>query len=62
MANTITSIDVFFAFVGGLLPALLWLWFWLREDLHPEPRRILLLTFTAGMVMAIVALFWATSL
>jgi len=39
------------------LPALLWLWFWLREDLHPEPRRILLLTFTAGMVMAIVALF-----
>ncbi|PIQ69299.1 MAG: hypothetical protein COY22_01625 [Candidatus Tagabacteria bacterium CG_4_10_14_0_2_um_filter_40_13] len=57
MANTITSIDVFFAFVGGLLPALLWLWFWLREDLHPEPRRILLLTFTAGMVMAIVALF-----
>jgi len=57
MANTITSIDVFFAFVGGLLPALLWLWFWLREDLYPEPRRILLLTFTAGMVMAIVALF-----
>ena len=39
------------------MPALLWLWFWLREDLHPEPRRILLLTFTAGMVMAIVALF-----
>jgi len=57
MANTITSADVFFAFVGGLLPALLWLWFWLREDLHPEPRRILFLTFIAGMMMAILALF-----
>ncbi len=57
MAYTITSIDVFFAFVGGLLPALLWLWFWLREDANPEPRRILLLTFVAGMMMAMVALF-----
>lgn len=57
MADTITSIDVFFAFIGGILPALLWLWFWLREDLHPEPRRILFLTFLAGMMMAIVALF-----
>ncbi len=57
MAGTITTLDVFFALVGGLLPALLWLWFWLREDLHPEPRRILILTFIAGMMVAIVALF-----
>ena len=57
MAYTITSIDVFFAFVGGLLPALLWLWFWLREDSNPEPRRVLLLTFVAGMMVAMVALF-----
>lgn len=57
MAHAITATDVFFAFAGGLLPALLWLWFWLREDPHPEPRRVLLLTFLAGMAMAIVALF-----
>ncbi len=36
---------------GGLLPALLWLWFWLREDSrHPEPRRLIALAFLAGML------------
>lgn len=38
-----------FALLGGILPALLWLWFWLRQDLHPEPKKIILLTFLAGM-------------
>jgi RsiW-degrading membrane proteinase PrsW (M82 family) len=57
MAHSLTTSNVFFALVGGLLPALLWLWFWLKEDTHPEPRRILILTFFGGMIMAIVALF-----
>lgn len=58
MAHPLTSTGVFFALVGGLLPALLWLWFWLREDrFHPEPRWILILTFFGGMIMAVVALF-----
>jgi len=40
-----------YAAAGGLLPAILWLWFWLREDrTHPEPRRILALTFLGGMI------------
>jgi RsiW-degrading membrane proteinase PrsW (M82 family) len=55
--TSITSSDVFWALATGLLPALLWLWFWLKEDTHPEPRRVLILTFLAGMMMAIVALF-----
>ena len=39
------------AITGGLLPAFLWLWFWLREDSrHPEPRRLIALAFLAGMV------------
>ncbi|MDB5190248.1 MAG: hypothetical protein JWN49_574 [Parcubacteria group bacterium] len=39
-----------FAFVGGLLPALLWLYFLLKEDYrHPEPRTVLLMAFMAGM-------------
>lgn len=39
------------AMLGGLLPALAWLWFWLREDSkHPEPRRLIALAFLAGMV------------
>ena len=53
----IGSLEIFFALSGGILPALLWLWFWLKEDPHPEPRRILILTFLAGMVMAVVSLF-----
>lgn len=39
------------ASLGGILPSLVWLWFWLKEDrLHPEPRKILLGAFVAGMV------------
>jgi RsiW-degrading membrane proteinase PrsW (M82 family) len=35
------SAYVAIAFAAGLLPALFWLWFWLREDsYHPEPRTI----------------------
>lgn len=38
------------ASLGGILPALLWLMFWLKEDEHPEPRYIILVTFLLGMV------------
>src|SRR6185436_15032899 len=44
------------AALGGVLPALAWLWFWLREDSkHPEPRRLIALAFIAGMVCVAVA-------
>src|SRR3954468_23873818 len=37
------------ATAGGLLPALAWLWFWLREDReHPEPRFLIFIAFIAG--------------
>ncbi|MCH7598043.1 PrsW family intramembrane metalloprotease, partial [Patescibacteria group bacterium] len=40
-----------FALLGGVLPALLWLWFWLKEDrVRPEPRGLILLSFIAGMI------------
>lgn len=57
MAESIGAKEILFALTGGILPAVLWLWFWLKEDSHPEPRKILILTFVGGMVMAIVALF-----
>lgn len=39
------------ALAGGTIPALIWLWFWLREDrLHPEPRILILTAFLAGML------------
>lgn len=43
--------------LGGLVPAFLWLWFWLKEDeKRPEPRGLLLLTFIIGMVSVFVVL------
>src|SRR3989344_350219 len=39
------------ASAGGLFPALVWLWFWLREDsAHPEPKRLVALAFFAGSI------------
>ena len=41
-----------FAFLGGLVPALFWLWFWLREDTaRPEPKTLIASAFIAGMVV-----------
>jgi|TARA_Y100000310_G_scaffold296014_1_gene327887 RsiW-degrading membrane proteinase PrsW (M82 family) len=46
-----------FAFFGGILPALLWLWFWLKEDKkRPEPRGLIILTFIAGMIVVPIVL------
>ncbi len=48
---------LFIAFVGGLLPSLLWLCFWLLEDrCEPEPKKYLFLTFFAGMLAVIAVL------
>ncbi len=41
--------NILLALSGGILPVLLWLWYWTKEDrLHPEPKQLLLLTFLAG--------------
>jgi RsiW-degrading membrane proteinase PrsW (M82 family) len=46
-----TTSALFYSLVGGILPALFWLWFWIREDkLHPEPRGRIMLAFVAGMI------------
>lgn len=39
-----------YALIGGMLPALLWLNFFLHEDRHPEPRRLIIASFLAGML------------
>jgi len=39
------------AFIGGIIPSLLWLWFWLKEDKEkPEPKSILTICFVLGMI------------
>jgi RsiW-degrading membrane proteinase PrsW (M82 family) len=41
--------SIFFSILGGVLPALLWLWFWLKEDrLHPEPKMRIAISFICG--------------
>lgn len=41
--------SILLATAGGIFPALIWLWFWLREDMrHPEPRYLIALAFVAG--------------
>ncbi len=50
--------SIAYALLLGVLPALLWLWFWVQEDnLHPEPRSILILTFVAGALTVIATIF-----
>jgi RsiW-degrading membrane proteinase PrsW (M82 family) len=51
MAENLTATVFFLALAGGILPALFWLWFWLKEDPHPEPRRVLMATFFGGMIV-----------
>jgi len=42
---------VLYAAIGGILPAVLWTWFWNREDSsHPEPVKLIVLAFISGMV------------
>ena len=40
----------------GLLPGFAWLLFYLQEDLHPEPKRLIWITFIAGAASAFFAL------
>ncbi len=52
----VTLDTILLALVGGVLPALLWLRFWIREDGdHPEPKAMITLSFLAGMVAVGIA-------
>ncbi len=54
---TITPEVFAIAAVSGLIPALFWLWFWLREDKKkPEPLLLIAITFIAGMAVVPLAL------
>jgi len=45
------------SFIGGMIPPIIWLLFWLKEDkLHPEPKRFIISTFIAGMLSAIAVI------
>lgn len=51
--------SVVIGLLSGILPSLIWLWFWTREDrAHPEPKPLIAATFFGGM-FAIAASGWA---
>jgi RsiW-degrading membrane proteinase PrsW (M82 family) len=59
LANYISFIEKYpfvLAFLLGLIPALVWLWFWLKEDVHPESAKMLTLSFLGGMLAVVLVL------
>ncbi|MEX0932319.1 MAG: PrsW family glutamic-type intramembrane protease [Parcubacteria group bacterium] len=52
-----TTSTILYSLLGGVLPALLWLAFWLHEDKkRPEPRGLLIRTFILGMCSVVLVL------
>jgi RsiW-degrading membrane proteinase PrsW (M82 family) len=52
-----TATTLGYAFLGGLLPAFIWLYFLLQEDArHPEPKKMIAFAFIAGMVAVPLAI------
>ncbi|MDP3982093.1 MAG: PrsW family intramembrane metalloprotease [bacterium] len=41
----------------GLLPSIVWLLYYLKKDIHPEPKRMILRVFFLGMIMTIPAYY-----
>jgi RsiW-degrading membrane proteinase PrsW (M82 family) len=52
----IKSNPIIFAGIFGIIPAILWLWFWLKEDIHPEPNKLIVFTFLCGMLSTFLAI------
>ena len=58
MANTIDPSHIIFALLTGLVPSLIWLYFWLRRDRnHPEPFFLLCISFLLGAGVVLIAAF-----
>lgn len=52
----------FLVLLLGLLPSFIWLSFFLQEDIHPEPRKMIFSVFVVGALAALGAYFaqvWA---
>lgn len=51
-----TMIVFVYALLGGFVPALFWLWFWLHErQKHNEPRRVIAKVFLLGMIAVFIS-------
>lgn len=48
---------LFLLLILGLAPSLIWLALYLRQDAHPEPKRLVLRVFFVGAAVALLAAF-----
>lgn len=53
------SLTIFYAIIGGLIPTIFWLWFWLKhvDKEEPEPKGLLVISFLIGALMVFVAIW-----
>ncbi len=52
----VTDGNLYWSALGGILPAGLWLWFWLKEDkARPEPKKLIGLVFALGAISVLPA-------
>jgi RsiW-degrading membrane proteinase PrsW (M82 family) len=56
MAQAVTLQTISLVLLTGFIPPLLWLWFWLKEDPHPEPKKALLKSFLLGALIVPIVL------
>lgn len=48
--------------IFGVLPSLIWLFYYLRQDLHPEPKRMIIKIFLYGILITIPVFLLQVSL
>ncbi len=48
---------IYFLYLFGFLPSIVWLFFYLRKDAHPESNRMILKIFFLGILVAFFAIF-----
>lgn len=49
--------NYFIFFIFGLLPSIIWLLFFLRKDIHPEPKKKVVKIFFWGILITLPAIF-----
>ncbi len=48
----------FLAIFIGLTPGIFWLYYFIKKDSHPEPKKMIIGTFILGMISALLAAFF----
>lgn len=49
----VAAANFIFVLILALIPSIVWLIFFLKEDLHPEPRRLILYVFSLGALISV---------